>query len=75
MGASRNEAGGYHRRGHWARARRAEFLNELRELRRAVEALGDRVAADYLTHALICFVRGKDEAGEAWLRLTLDLLR
>ncbi len=44
-------------------------------LRRAVDALGDRVAADYLTHALICFVRGKDEPGEAWLRLTLDLLR
>ncbi len=61
-------------RGHGARARRAEFLNELRELRRAVEALGDRVADDYLTHALICFVRGKDEAGEVWLGLALEQL-
>ncbi len=61
-------------RSHGARARRAEFLNELRELRRAVDTLGDRVAADYLTHALICFVRGKEEAGEVWLRLALKQL-
>ncbi len=62
-------------RGTTGRGRaRAEFLNELRELRRAVDTLGDRVAADYLTHALICFVRGKDEAGEVWLHLALKQL-
>jgi hypothetical protein len=55
-------------------ASRADFLNELSDLRRAVAELGDRMVMDYLAHALACFAKGKDEPGEAWLRLTLEQL-
>lgn len=56
-------------------ASRAEFLNELSDLRRAVFELKDRVAADHLSHALACFAKGKDQAGEVWLRLAVERLR
>ena len=56
------------------RRRRDEFLNELGDLRREVAALGDRVATDYLAHALACFVKRKDEAGAVWLRLAVERL-
>ncbi len=55
-------------------ARRSDFLNELSDLRRAVVELSDRVAADYVSHALACFAKGKDEAGEVWLGLALEQL-
>ena len=54
--------------------RREDFLNELSDLRRAVVELRDRVAADYLTHAVACFAKGRDQAGEAWLRLAVERL-
>ena len=55
-------------------ASRAEFLDELSDLRRAVAELGDVVATDHLAHALACFAKGKTEAGEVWLRLAREEL-
>jgi hypothetical protein len=55
-------------------ANRAKFLNELSDLRRAVAELGNVVATDCLAHALACFAKGKDEAGEVWLGLALERL-
>ncbi len=56
-------------------ARRVDFLNELSELHGAVVELGDRMAADYLAHAVACYAKRKDEAGEVWLRLGVERLR
>ncbi len=59
--------------GGWAR--REDFLNELSDLRRSVVELGDRVAADFLMHAVACFAKRRDQAGEVWLRLAVECLR
>jgi hypothetical protein len=56
-------------------ARRGDFLNELSDLQRAVIELRDRVAADYLSHAAACYAKGRDQAGEVWLRLAVERLR